>query len=194
MKNVLLTIIAVALIGALGFGIFAYFDTRDNVKELSSNKVSQQNKKEDSSSEQSSAKGDDNQQSSEQSNTTEETTTEENTTPEMVDVLNMIDEGKNVNGIVDQEGNTWTMNPGKAVSYVNPKGEEYIASLNYTREIDGTDFELSNEGIEGDNSQGELYPDSKVVDRLQSEIDNAGLQSEMEAKQRELDDYLESFE
>ncbi|BDA81585.1 hypothetical protein [Staphylococcus phage vB_SsapH-Golestan-100] len=189
MKNVLLTIIAVALIGALGFGVFAYFDTRDNVKELSSNKVSQQNKKGESSTEQSTPKGDDNQQSSEQNNTTEE-----NTTPEMVDVLNMIDEGKDVNGIVDQEGNTWTMNPGKAVSYVNPKGEEYIASLNYTGEIDGIDFKLSNEGVEGDNSQGELYPDSKVVDKLQSEIDNAGLQSEMEAKQRELDDYLESFE
>lgn len=187
MKNVLLTVIAVVLIGALGFGVFAYFDTRDNVKELSSNKVSQQDKKEDSSTEQPTDKG--SQQSSEQSNTTEE-----NTTPEMVDVLNMIDEGKNVNGIVDQEGNTWTMNPGKAVSYVNPKGEEYIASLNYTGEIDGTDFELSNEGVEGESSQGELYPDSKVVDKLQSEIDNAGLQTEMEQKQKELDDYLESFE
>lgn len=189
MKNVLLTIIAVALIGALGFGIFAYFDTRDNVKELSSNKVTQQNKKGESSTEQSTAKSNDSNQSSEQSNTTEE-----NTTPEMVDVLNMIDEGKDVNGIVDQEGNTWSMNPGKAVSYVNPKGEEYIASLNYTGEIDGIDFKLSNEGVEGDNSQGELYPDSKVVDKLQSEIDNAGLQTEMEQKQKELDDYLDSFE
>lgn len=186
MKNVLLTVIAVVLIGALGFGVFAYFDTRDNVKELSSNKVAQQDKKEESATEE---KDNDNQQSSEKSNTTEE-----NTTPEMVDVLNMIDEGKNVDGIVDQEGNTWTMNPGKAVSYVNPKGEEYIASLNYTGEIDGIDFELSNEGVEGESSQGELYPDSKVVDKLQSEIDNAGLQTEMEQKQKELDDYLESFE
>lgn len=191
MKNILLTVIAVVLIGALGFGVFAYFDTRDNVKELSSNKVSQQDKKEDSSTEQPTEQPTDkgSQQSSEQSNTTEE-----NTTPEMVDVLNMIDAGENVDGIVDQEGNTWTMNPGKAVSYVNPKGEEYIASLNYTGEIDGIDFELSNEGVEGESSQGELYPDSKVVDKLQSEIDNAGLQTEMEQKQKELDDYLESFE
>lgn len=189
MKNVLLTVIAVVLIGALGFGVFAYFDTRDNVKELSSNKVAQQDNKEESSTEQPTEKDSDNQQSSEQS-----TTTEENTTPEMVDVLNMIDAGENVDGIVDQEGNIWTMNPGKAVSYVNPKGEEYIASLNYTGEIDGIDFELSNEGVEGESSQGELYPDSKVVDRLQSEIDNAGLQTEMEQKQKELDDYLESFE
>lgn len=189
MKNVLLTVIAVVLIGALGFGIFAYFDTRDNVKELSSNKVAQQDKKEESSTEQPTEKDSDNQQSSEKS-----TTTEENTTPEMVDVLSMIDAGENVDGIVDQEGNTWTMNPGKAVSYVNPKGEEYIASLNYTGEIDGIDFELSNEGVEGESSQGELYPDSKVVDKLQSEIDNAGLQTEMEQKQKELDDYLESFE
>lgn len=191
MKNVLLTVIAVVLIGALGFGVFAYFDTRDNVKELSSNKVAQQDKKEESSTEQPTEQPTDksSQQSSEQSNTTEE-----NTTPEMVDVLNMIDAGENVDGIIDQEGNTWTMNPGKAVSYVNPKGEEYIASLNYTGEIDGIDFELSNEGVEGESSQGELYPDSKVVDRLQSEIDNAGLQTEMEQKQKELDDYLESFE
>lgn len=189
MKNILLSVIAVVLIGALGFGVFVYFDTRDNVKELSSNKVTQQNKKGESSTEQSTAKSNDSNQISEQSNTTEE-----NTTPEMVDVLNMIDEGKDVNGIVDREGNTWSMNPGKAVSYVNPEGEEYIASLNYTGEIDGIDFKLSNEGVEGDNSQGELYPDSKVVDKLQSEIDNAGLQTEMEQKQKELDDYLDSFE
>ena len=188
MKNILLSVIAIVLIGALGFGVFVYFDTRDNVKELSSNKVTQQNKKGESSTEQPTAKSNDNNQSSEQSNTAEE-----NTTPEMVDVLNMIDEGKDVNGIVDQEGNTWSMNPGKAVTYTNPRGESFTAGITQPDGLDGTDFDPSYD--EGEEPEGMFAeePDQEVIDELQSEIDNAGLQTEMEAKQKELDDYINSF-
>ncbi|MGW7811117.1 hypothetical protein [Staphylococcus xylosus] len=117
---------------------------------------------------------------------------EPNETPEMVDVLRMIDAGKNVNGIVDQEGNTWTMNPGIAVGYTNPEGEKYSTGLGYKGEIDALDF---NKDYDPEDEEIEFAeePDQEVIDELQSEIDNAGLQTEMEAKQKELDDYINSF-
>lgn len=200
MKNILLTVIAIVLIGALGFGVFAYFDTRDNVKNLdNSNKTEQTKNTEDAKD----TKDTNNQESNEGS--TEGNDTSENTdssTPEMVDVLNMVDEGKDVNGTVDAEGNTWFMNPGIAVGYVNPKGEEYSTSMSYKGELDGTDFQLSNEDVEpssnepssSSSNQGEDYPDPVVVNELKEEIRNAGLQSELDAKKQELADYINSFE
>lgn len=123
-----------------------------------------------------------------------EQSTESNEIPEMVDVLRMIDEGKDVNGIFDQEGNTWKQNQDIAVSYTNPQGKSYSSSLNYEGEIDGTDFQPA--FYDGEEPEEDVFaeePDQEVIDELQSEIDNAGLQTEMEAKQKELDDYINSF-
>lgn len=122
-----------------------------------------------------------------------EQSTDANETPEMVDVLRMIDAGKNVNGIVDQEGNTWKQNQDIAVSYTNPQGESFSSSLTYEGGIDGTDFSPSFDGEQEGSIEYAEEPDQDVIDDLQSEIDNAGLQTEMEAKQKELDDYINSF-
>lgn len=178
MKNILLTVIAIVLIGALGFGVFAYFDTRDSVKNLqgsSNNKTEQQSQKH-------------------EKQTTEQKGTESNSdTPSMDEVMAMVDEGKDVNGIVDELGNTWSMNPGKAVTYTNPRGESFTAGITQPDGLDGTDFDPSYD--EGEEPEGMFAeePDQEVIDELQSEIDNAGLQTEMEAKQKELDDYINSF-
>ncbi|MFQ3843255.1 hypothetical protein AABD41_01250 [Staphylococcus pseudoxylosus] len=182
MKNILLTIIALLLAGSLGFGIYVYFDTRDNAKESESSKGIHKNSKNDKSSNQDIKK--DERESYEEKPTT---------TPEMVDVLRMIDAGKNVDGIVDQEGNTWKQNQDIAVSYTNPQGQSYSSSLTYDGEIDGTDFVPAYDEDETPEGIFAEEPDQDIIDELQEEIDNAGLQTEMETKQKELDDYINSF-
>uniref|UniRef100_UPI003BF61B9F hypothetical protein n=1 Tax=Staphylococcus sp. LKG8-2 TaxID=3399689 RepID=UPI003BF61B9F len=175
MKNILLSIIALVLIAALGFGIFVYFDTKDNTDNQKKYSNTKSNKEDES----------DNESQNNNNN-------EEQQTPSMVEVLRMIDNGEDVNGIVDQEGNSWTMNPGIAVGYTNPKGEKYSSSLNYKGDIDGTDF---NKDYDPEDEEIEYAeePDPEVIAELQEEIDNAGLQTELEAKQKELDDYINSF-
>lgn len=175
MKNILLSIIALVLIAALGFGIFVYFDTKDNTDNQKKYSNTKSNKEDES----------DNESQNNNNN-------EEQQTPSMVEVLRMIDNGEDVNGIVDQERNSWTMNPGIAVGYTNPKGEKYSSSLNYKGDIDGTDF---NKDYDPEDEEIEYAeePDPEVIAELQEEIDNAGLQTELEAKQKELDDYINSF-
>lgn len=187
MKNVLLSIIAVVLLGALGFGIFAYFDTRDNMQEAQKNTETELQSKEDKKV---AEKLEEPQEGQSSEVSVQE---EDNQTPSMVEVLRMIDSGEDVNGVVDQEGNTWAQNGDKAVNYTNPAGEKYSSSLSYEGAIDGTDFSPAYEA--GDEPEGIFAeePDPEVVEQLQSEIDNAGLQTELEAKQKELDDYLSSF-
>lgn len=187
MKNILLTIITLLLAGALGFGVFAYFDMKDNNEEIDKNTSTKHKDEKEKSSNTT-----DNSNSQQEVNQKNNSKSEQETTPEMVDVLRMIDEGKNVNGIVDQEGNTWTMNPGIAVGYTNPEGEEYTTGLGYKGELDGTDFDKSHDPDDEEIEYAE-EPDPEVVAELQYEIDNAGLQTEMEAKQKELDDYINSF-
>jgi len=188
MKNILLTIIAILLASALGFGVFAYFDMKDNSEE-SRNSTSAKSEGKNGKTSKKIVDDSDSQQEDNQNNNSE---AEQEATPEMVDVLRMIDAGKNVNGIVDQEGNTWTMNPGIAVGYTNPEGERYSSGLNYKGDIDGTDF---NKDYDPDDEEIEYAeePDPEVIAELQEEIDNAGLQTEMEAKQKELDNYINSF-
>lgn len=175
MKNILLSIIALVLIAALGFGIFVYFDTKDNTDNQKKYSNTKSNKEDES----------DNESQNNNNN-------EEQQTPSMVEVLRMIDNGEDVNSIVDQEGNSWTMNPGIAVGYTNPKGEKYSSSLNYKGDIDGTDF---NKDYDPEDEEIEYAeePDPEIIAELQEEIDNAGLQTELEAKQKELDDYINSF-
>ena len=175
MKNILLSIIALVLIAALGFGIFVYFDTKDNTDNQKKYSNTKSNKEDES----------DNESQNNNNN-------EEQQTPSMVEVLRMIDNGEDVNGIVDQEGNSWTMNPGIAVGYTNPKGEKYSSSLNYKGDIDGTDFNKDYDPEDEEIEYAEEL-DPEVIAELQEEIDNAGLQTELEAKQKELDDYINSF-
>lgn len=114
--------------------------------------------------------------------------------PSLDEVMAMVDEGKNVDGVVDQLGNTWSQNGDIAVSYTNPQGESYVASVTQDDGLNGTDFEPAFDGDEEGSIEYAEEPDQEVIDELQSEIDNAGLQTEMEAKQKELDDYINAFE
>ncbi|MEN1895685.1 hypothetical protein [Staphylococcus nepalensis] len=188
MKNILLSLIALILIAALGFGIFVYFDTKDNTDNQKKYSNTKSNKEDDSNDEGKNGNTEDESDNESQNNNNNE----EQQTPSMVEVLRMIDNGEDVNGIVDQEGNSWTMNPGIAVGYTNPKGEKYSSSLNYKGDIDGTDF---NKDYDPEDEEIEYAeePDPEVIAELQEEIDNAGLQTELEAKQKELDDYINSF-
>lgn len=188
MKNILLTIIAILLASGLGFGVFAYFDMKDNSEE-SRKSTSAKSEGKNGKTSKKIVDDSDSQQEDNQNNNSE---AEQEATPEMVDVLRMIDAGKNVNGIVDQEGNTWTMNPGIAVGYTNPEGEKYTTSLSYKGELDGTDFDKSYDPDDEEIEYAE-EPDPEVIAEVQEEIDNAGLQTEMEAKQKELDNYINSF-
>lgn len=185
MRNFLLTVIALVLVTSLGFGIFVYFDTKDNANNQKNYSNTKSNKKDDDNKEK-------NDSTQNESDNETQSNNEEQQTPSMVDVLYMIDNGKDVNGIVDQEGNTWSQNGDKVVSYTNPEGEVYSTGLNYSGEIDATDF---NKDYDPDDEEIEYAeePDPEVIAELQDEIDNAGLQTERDAKQKELDDYINSF-
>ncbi|MFL1422780.1 hypothetical protein [Staphylococcus ureilyticus] len=188
MKNILLSIIALVLAASLGFGIFVYFDTRDNTNNQKNHLTKESNKDDgDNSKEKNNSTKNENNDEVQSNNENEE-----QKTPSMVEVLHMIDNGEDVNGIVDKEGNTWTMNPGIAVGYTNPEGERYSSGLNYKGDIDGTDFNKDYDPEDEEIEYAEK-PDPEVIAELQDEIDNAGLQTEMEAKQKELDDYINSF-
>lgn len=126
--------------------------------------------------------------------TNQENINTENPAPSLDEVMTMVDEGKNVDGVVDQLGNKWSQNGDIAVSYTNPQGESYVASVTQDDGLNGTDFEPAFDGDEEGSIEYAEEPDQEVIDELQSDIDNAGLQTEMEAKQQELDDYISAFD
>ncbi|PTE46830.1 hypothetical protein BUY75_02500 [Staphylococcus epidermidis] len=178
MKNILLAIIALVLVAALGFGVFAYFDTKDNVKDLQGNKTETQSK------------------DKENKTTTEESNSSEGKTPTFDEVLQMAENGESVAGIVDQEGNTWSENPGKTVSYTTPSGDKFVASTSHNFGISKEDFDPTGEPPEDEvvNDDEASEPDPEVVAQLEEDIANAGLQTEYDQKKRDLQNYLDSFE
>lgn len=185
LKNVLLTIIALVLLGGLGFGIFAYFDTKNNLETKNENEKLQTKDKKDTD------KSNNDISSDSKGNNNNESSTG-NEAPSLDEMIAMINEGKDVNGIVDKLGNKWSTNPGISVTYTNPQGESYTAGTGGSSDISGADFNRSYDENDSPIEYAE-EPDPEVIKELQNEIDNAGLQSEMEAKQKELDDYINSF-
>ena len=187
MKNILLAIIAILLATTLGFCIFAYFVSKSNSELKLSNDETTSNSKKKTN------KNLDNPDNNDSQIRPTDENSIVNESPTMVEVLTMIDNGQNVAGIIDQEGNTWSQNGDKTVSYTNPQGESYTASLGFRGEIDGTDFNRTYSGGEDSPIEYATEPDPEVIAQLQEEIDNAGLQTELEAKQKELDEYIDSF-